>query len=75
MCLLRFLPECVHALLNALLLGVVLRLPELRALDFIGKILLVHEVSLIVMGVLVVIAVTQFFHERCGGVPKMQRDR
>ncbi len=81
MCLLSFCifisskglaPAVVLALGEDLFGGVVGGIPQPCAADGVGHELLAHEVAGIVVGVEIVGAVAEFFHERCGGVAQMQ---
>ena len=45
------------------------------AVQFIGQELLAHEIACIVVSVLVSFAVTQFFHQGCGGIAEVEGHR
>ena len=46
--------------------------PERTAVKFVGKELLLHEISRIVVGIKVVFAVIKLFHEFCGRIAQME---
>ena len=66
----RLLP-CRHLVFGRVVLG----FPQLRMVEFFGHVLLVDEVSRVVMGIHVVLAVAQLFHQSSGRVAQVQRNR
>ena len=69
--LVSFSPVIYHALVELLFSWVVLSMPEALADETVGQILLRTEVTLIVVGILIAIAVANVLHQLGGSVAQM----
>ena len=59
--------SCCHLVLG----GIVLWVPQLRVMEFLGHVLLVDEMTRVVMGILVVLAIAQLLHQPRGSVAQV----
>ena len=65
-------PQTVHPFLMLLFGGIVLRMPDAAVFQVVGQELLADEIAGIVVGVFIVAAVTELFHQFGGGVAQVQ---
>ena len=65
-------PQTVHPFLVLLFGGIVLRMPDAAVFQVVGQELLADEIAGIVVGVFIVAAVTELFHQFGGGVAQVQ---
>ena len=70
-------PQTVHPFLMLLFGGIVLRMPDAAVFQVVGQELLADEIAGIVVGVFIVAAVTELFHQfggalrRCRGTGRL----
>ena len=70
-----FPPEALHPFLYLRFLRIVLRMPDAAALHLVRQELLLHEIALIGMCILIILAIAQLFHQLGGCVAQMQGNR
>ena len=70
-----FPPEALHPFPYLRFLRIVLRMPDAAVLHLVRQELLLHEIALIGMCILVILAIAQLFHQLGGCVAQMQGNR